>query len=105
MPYIRAYMIGSMLVFRLKPPQDPNVASELVKKLYGQETSSHGGKYRYRRKGLMDDIPARRLIRGVIIVRKEDEARIVEFLKEFNMEVFVRDIILTDDDKEALRIR
>ena len=95
-------MMGRIIVFRLKPPQYPNVASDLVKKLYGQATSSHKGKYRYRRKGLLDDIPSHRLIRGVIIVKKDDEERVVDFLKSFDTEVFVRNIVLTDEDKISL---
>lgn len=46
-------MNGILIAYRLRTPHDPNVASALVKRLYGQNTSSQGGKYRYRRKGLL----------------------------------------------------
>jgi len=98
-------MLGRLIVFRLKPPQDPNVASDLVKKLYGQATSNHKGKYRYRRKGLLDEIPAHRLIRGVLIVKEGDEKAVVDLLDKYDAEVFVRKVVLTTDDKKALMVR
>ncbi len=72
-------MEGSLIAFRLAT-YDKNRASELVKRLYGQRTSSHGGKYVYRRKGLLDEIPHVRLIRGVIIVRREDTGKVTRFM-------------------------
>jgi len=98
-------MHGTLIAFRLKPPQDPNEASKLVKKLYGQNTSSHKGRYQYRRKGLLDEIPAHKLIRGVIVIREKDEERILAFLKEYDTEIFVRKVKLTDDDLRELGIR
>ncbi len=95
-------MFGTLIAFRLRPPQDPNEASKLVKKLYGQKTSSHKGRYHYRRKGLLDKIPSHKLIRGVIVIKTEDEERILSFLREYNTEIFVRKIKLTDDDLTAL---
>ncbi len=56
---------------------DRDKASELVKRLVGQATSGHGGKYAYRRKGFLDEIPHRRPIRGVVIARTEDAGRVV----------------------------
>ncbi len=63
--------MGTRIAFRLAS-YDRNRASELVKRLVGQRTSSHGGTYVYRRKGLLDEIPHVRLIRGVITVGTED---------------------------------
>lgn len=102
MSYIRAHMLGILITYRLKTPHDPNIASALVKKLYGQSTTSHGGRYRYRRKGILDEIPSRRLIRGVIIVRKDDEKKVVELLDDFKAETHVRKVVLTLEDMEAL---
>ncbi len=98
-------MFGTLIAFRLRPPQDSNEASKLVKKLYGQKTSSHKGRYHYRRKGILDEIPSHRLIRGVIVVRKKDEERILSFLREYDTEIFVRKVKLNDDDLTVLGIK
>ena len=98
-------MNGILIAYRLRTPHDPNVASALVKKLYGQNTSSQGGKYRYWRKGLLDDVPSSRLIRGVIIVRKKDKKKILELLDEFEAEVHVREVVLINKDLKALAIK
>src|SRR3990170_2520521 len=73
-------MDGVLVAFRLAR-YDKNRASELVKRLYGQATSSHGGWYRYRRRGLLDDVPHRRLIRGVLTPRVEDADRVAGWLR------------------------
>ena len=104
MPYNSPHMFGILIAYRLKSPHDPNTASVLVKKLYGQNTSSHGGRYRYRRKGLLDEIPSRRLIRGVIIVKEGDQENIIEFLREFQAEIHIRKVVLTQEDLAALGI-
>ncbi len=96
-------MEGILLAFRLER-YDKNVASELVRRLYGQRTSSHGGKYTYWRRGLLDDIPYVRLIRGVIIVRTEDTEQVVDLLKGFGAEVNRRRVELTKDDQKALHV-
>jgi len=45
------------------------------------------------------------LIRGVIVVRKKDEERILSFLREYDTEIFIRKVKLTDDDLTALGIK
>ena len=98
-------MNGILIAYRLRTPHDPNVASTLVKKLYGQNTSCQGGKYRYRRKGLLDEIQSVRLIRGVIIVRKRDKKKILELLQEFDAEIHVREVVLINKDLKVLAIK
>lgn len=51
---------------------DRNQETELVKRLVGQRTSSHARTYVVRRKGLLDEIPHVRRIRGAVVVRTED---------------------------------
>lgn len=97
-------MNGILIAYRLKTPHDPNVASALVKRLYGQNTSSHGGKYRYRRKGLLDEISSVRLIRGVIIVEKKNKKKILELLDEFDAEVHIREVVLIKKDLRELGV-
>ena len=98
-------VIGILIAYRLKVPHDATVASALVKKLYGQETSSHKGQYRYHRKCLLDKLPYQKLIRGVLIVRSQDKNRIVELLDSFNAEIHIREIILTPEDIKILRLK
>ena len=86
-----------MIAFRLAK-YDKNRASELVKQLYGQATSSHGGRYRYRRRGLLDDIPHCRVIRGVLILRARDADRVAGWLRERGAEVHAREVRLTQED-------
>jgi hypothetical protein len=94
---------GILIAFRLSD-YDKNRASDLVKRLYGQETSSHGGRYRYRRTGLLEGVPHRRLIRGVIVLRVEDEKRVVRLLRELGAEVHVRRVELTAEDRNVLNL-
>ncbi len=94
-------MEGTLIAFRLRQ-YDKDRASELVKRLYGQRTSSHGGKYVYRRKGLLDEIPHVRLIRGVVLVRTEDAVRVTKFLDELGAAAYTRTVILTSADREVL---
>jgi len=100
MPIMQGYMIAFHL-----PTGIPNrVYTKFQKRFYGQDTSSHGGKYRYRRAGILDNIPYRRLIRGVIVIREEDLDVIVAFLHEYNAEVHVRKIELLNADIEHLSV-
>lgn len=73
-----------------------------VKKFYGQTTTSHGGKYQYRRKGLLDKIPNIKLGRGVIIVRHQDLPQITNFLDQWQAEYATRTIILKPKDQQTL---
>lgn len=93
-------MEGKIVVFRIMRHADQKTTNEFCKKFYGQETSSHG--YTYRRKGLLDDIPHRKLIRGVLIFRDRDVSKVTEFLKSYGAEYHVRVIKLKRDDVKAL---
>lgn len=92
-----------ILVFRL-PPKVPNVwTSKFCQRLYGQAVSSWGGRYRYRRKGVLDGIPHRKLLRGVVIVRRSEVGPVLRVLEEFRAQVEVRVIQPTREDLAALR--
>ena len=89
-------------MFRL-PPRKKNVeVSKFCQRFYGQDTSSGKGKYRYHRHGLLDDIPYRKLLRGVIIIRTEDLEKVLDFLGEYDAMVYFRKIKLIREDVEIL---
>jgi hypothetical protein len=97
-------LTGHVVIFKL-PPRKKNVElSKFCQRFYGQDTSSGKGKYRYHRHGLLDDIPHRKLLRGVIIIRSCDLEKVLEFLESYDATVHCREINLIKEDKEILKI-
>ena len=101
-------MQGKLVVFRVyKNAKDgvknnPTFINRFVQKFYGQDTTNHKGKYKHHRRGLMEDIAHIKLIRGVIIINGSDLEKVLNFLKEYNAEIYARDIILTPEDEKHL---
>lgn len=93
-----------LVIFYLPPNTPPPIRNKFPQKLYGQAVSSWGGKYRYRKVGFLESIPYRKLYRGVILVRDEDIDSLLDFLKEWDTIVEVREIIPLEEDLEALSI-
>jgi len=73
--------------------------------LYGQKISTHHGKYVYRKRGILDDIPFRKLIRGVFVIQDKDKKWIIDFLKRFSAEYYVRVVELTEEDCEIMGLQ
>ena len=96
-------MNGYIIVFKL-PPKKKNVeVSKFCQKFYGQDTSSWGGKYRYRRHGLLDDIPYRKLSRGVILINKEDLKTILTFVEKYDARIYAREVKLIEEDRQSMK--
>ena len=91
-----------ILVFHLPKKMNNSDLGKFVKRFYGQETSTKKGKYRYRRKGLLDQIPHRKLLRGVIIIRKSDLKTVMKLLIEWDAVVDQRIIEPTEEDLKIL---
>lgn len=96
-------MEGNIIIFRILKNAGHTKTNNFCKKFYGQDTSCQKGKYKYRRQGLLDEIPHRKLIRGVLIIKKKDTPKIVKFLKEYGAEFHTRNITLTASDKQKLK--
>jgi hypothetical protein len=95
-------MRGVLVAYRLPPGADRTLSSKVAKNLYGQATSSRG--YRYRRKGLLDAVPHIRLIRAVLILRREDAPAVIRYLEENGCTVHMREVVLTLEDREGLSL-
>ncbi len=72
------------------------------RKLYGYTDKSNNGQYEYYRPGLLDEIPSRKLIRGVVIIRREDTDRVINLMNNYDVKTYQRQIKLTPDDLETL---
>ena len=92
-----------ILIFHLPQGMKNSDLGKFVKRFYGQETSAQKGKYRYRRKGLLDQIPHRKLLRGVIIIRESDLGTVMKLLIEWNAVVDQRIIEPTEKDLKMLQ--
>ena len=92
-----------ILVFHLPPKMRNSELGKFVKRFYGQDTSAQSGRYRYRRKGLLDSIPHRKLQRGVIIIRKSDLETVMKTLIKWNAVVDQRKIEPTEEDLKVLQ--
>lgn len=96
-------MDAIILVFHLPSGMKNSDLGKFVKRFYGQETSTHSGKYRYRRRGLLDSIPHRKLLRGVIIIRKSDLENVMKLLIQWKAVVYQRIIEPTEEDLKMLQ--
>ena len=95
-------MRGALIAFTVTTGSARTRSSAFAKRFYGQETSAQQGRYRYRRHGLLDDIPHIKLIRGVIIIRIDDVEQVTSFLERHSAIYHVRIVELTDEDRIAL---
>jgi len=108
--YVRlatVYMVvkGILIAFSFPTGNDKVTSSAFTKALYGQKTSTHHGKYVYRKRGILDDIPYRKLIRGVFIIQDKDKKRIIDFFERFYAEYYVRVVELTEKDCEIMGLQ
>lgn len=80
---------------------DHQARSKFKREFFGYVDKSNNNQYKYHRKGLLTDVPHSKPIRSIVIVKKEDEAKVVRFLKKFKAKIRAYWIII---DKNELRI-
>jgi hypothetical protein len=95
-------MRAVILVVGLPPKTPQPLANRFVQKFYGQDTTTRGGSYRYRKAGLLDGIPHRKLRSGVLIVRERDLNRVEAFLKVWGAEYEVR--VIRPNSKDVVEL-
>lgn len=95
---------GIIIAFRNRPKTPAKGIKRFCNRLFGYKDHSQKGKYLYERKGLLDEIPHILInpIRSVVIVKKENAEKIVDFLKEFDAEVYTKEIKLEKEDLKKL---
>jgi hypothetical protein len=93
-----------IVAFRLPKGSTPSVHRRFRRAVYGEDTSSWGGRYKYRRRGLLDEIPHVRLQWGVVLVLERDLALLEALLKEHAAEYAWREVKPTSEDMEVLSI-
>jgi len=89
---------GTLIAFKLKKEIKSTERTRFFRELYGCTDKSNYGKYTYKRKGILDDLPHKMLIRAVIIVKSDDAKELIDFLSD-KAEVHVRKVVLEEEDK------
>ena len=57
--------------------------------LFGYNDHSNKGAYTYKRAGILKEIPHLRLLRGVIIIEKSKQNKVVDILKKYKAKYFI----------------
>lgn len=82
--YISCYILLSMkaciIIYNLENCSSAQRV-KIQNTLYGYNDHSNGGKYKYRRKGIVEKYPHRRLSRGGLIIRDRDKGEIIQVLE------------------------
>jgi len=69
--------------------------SKLNRELNGYTDISHGGKYKYKRQGLLEYIIHKKPTRNTIVAANEPAKMIIELLSEFKAKISTIDIKIT----------
>ena len=94
--------IGKIIVFKMAPANDRSTMNRFCRQFYGYLDRSSNYRYRYQRRGFLDDYPYIKPHKGVLVVRKEDAEDIISFLESYSAEIYARDIVLLEDDVRQL---
>ncbi len=94
---------GILVVFHL--PEGATIAQHRTfrRRIYGEDTSSWGGRYHYHRKGFLDSIPHHLLYWGIVIVKEIDAPKLIRLIKKNGGLIEARTVQLNFRDKLALK--
>jgi len=96
-------MEGKIICYNIKSSNlQRKDIDKFLRELVGHNDKSHGGRYTYRKKGLLDDIPNIKPIRSVIVVSNENFPEIENILKKYAINAYIRDILLKEGDLKIL---
>lgn len=97
-------MRALLVVFHLPKSSPTSLHQRFHRELYGRETSSWGGRYQYRLRGLLNEMPHVLLYRGVVLIREEHLRMLELFLKSYKAEYVWREAVPTEEDLEVLSV-
>ena len=75
---------------------------KFLRELIGHNDKSHHGRYTYHKRGLLDEIPHIKPARCVIVVSRKQSSQVINLLKKYAVDAYMRDIILTKSDLKIL---
>lgn len=91
-------MRGLVVVYRLPPGSSDVDRVKFRQRLIGATTTSWGGKYQHHRVGLLEGLPHRVVMPGVVIIKEGDREDLERFLNEWRALLMLREVKLVDED-------
>ena len=82
-------MNGTMILFHFPEGTDHGTINKFMQKFYGQDSKSWNGRYEFHRKGILEEIPFRKFIRGVIIIQDSNLQMVLPYLEKYKAEYYV----------------
>ena len=95
-------MEGTIIVYQLTGLKQID-RDKFCRAFLGRIVKTHKGKYTHTIVGFLDAIPHILASRAVVIIDKKDKQRVSLFFKKWKVnDVFIRDVVLTNDDIRRL---
>lgn len=76
---------------------------QFLREIAGHNDKSNYGKYSYRKRGLLDDLPHIKPVRSVIVVSRNESISLINLIRRYKIDAYIRDIILTKEDINKLK--
>lgn len=80
------------VIFYSQKEISPKERTKFKKELSGHNDASHGGRYRYRIKGLLDTVHYLKPANAALILKKEDCNQAINLMKKYSINYKVYDI-------------
>ena len=97
-------MKGKIICYDLKSSNlSRRDIDRFLREFAGHNDKSHHGRYTYRKRGILDDVPHIKPVRCVIVVSNEESPQIISVLKKHKINTYIRDVALTGSDLKILK--
>ena len=73
------------IIFYSQKKISPKERTKFKKELAGHKDSSHGGRYKYKIRGLLDQIAYIKPCHAALIVKNRDHVKVIRLIKEYNI--------------------
>ncbi len=76
----------------------PKERTKFKKELSGHNDSSHGGRYKYKINGVLDEIQFIKPCHGAIIIKSKDSIKIIKLIEKYKIEHRDYEIIVQESE-------
>ena len=92
MVFIRSNMAKKLISYTI-PKMIPAKRTKMHRELFGFLDSSNHGKYKYRRKGIVEKTKSKRINDALIITNEKKLSKITKILEKYNAKIWVFDVL------------